>query len=209
MSQRVAGLVVLWLCCVPDGPPANPDPPAPEFTVTRADVERILADARERDTSLPDPFGVEHPMLCWQHDCIAAATAGAQHGIWQEGGPAKPADGGGPPAPPGSQPGQEPAPPPGAGPEPPKPYDPTKYEYPFPTNASEAAIDLLRKADAKRMEACRKPPQLDQFEEANALYEAATKTGPGIAYAWYRIAQNCQEILEFKQAREAIDKALK
>ena len=136
-------------------------------------------------------------------------VAGGQPGLGRGGGPAKPADDGGTPAPPGSQPGQEPAPPPGAGPEPPKPYDPTKYEYPFPTNASEAAIALLRKADAKRMEAWRKPPQLDQFEEANALYEAATKTGPGIAYAWYRIAQNCQAILEFKQAREAIDKALK
>lgn len=219
MTHRAMGLVAVLACCAPDGPPANPDPPAPEFTVTRADVERILDAARARETSLADPFGIEHPLLCWQHDCVAAATvarpanaqvtAGPQHGMWQEGGSTGPTGDGGTPAPPDTPPGQEPSAPPGTEPEPPKPYDPRKYEYPMPTDASEAVIELLRKGDAKSMEAYRKPPQLDQFEEANALYEAATKTGPGVAYAWYSIAQNCQQILEFKQAREAIDKALK
>jgi tetratricopeptide (TPR) repeat protein len=216
MSHRLSIAALLALCAAPNRPAPGPAAP-PDFVVTRADVERILADARDRAESVIDPLGVEHPMLCWQHDCLAAARASARHGCRQEGqdppapaepakpdDPAKPAD---PAGGAGDAPGADPSNPPP--PEPTKPFDPKKYEYPFPTDAGEGVIDLLRKADAKRKEAERKPPQLDLYEEANALYEAATKTGPGVAYAWYHIARNCQDILEFKLAREAIDKALK
>lgn len=104
-------------------------------------------------------------------------------------------------------PGDPDAPPPAA-PAPPPPSPQERYQYPFPTDVSEAAADLMKKADDIANSAMRKNEAIvDEFEKANALYREAAALAPKSAYPWLSIAQTSGITLAFADALAAIRKA--
>ncbi|MHC5018620.1 MAG: DUF1570 domain-containing protein [Planctomycetota bacterium] len=176
------------------------DPAGWEFEVTRDDVIRLMTQARARQDVVELPligsFGFAHQ----EHQCTlddpegqdAFYELGSMY-IWlQEDDEDERRDKDGVLRLPNGK------------------IDPKHYQYPFPKDVSEAAQKALKKLDDDtRTIFRRRKPYEAEITRINDEYRELTSSIRNNAYPWYRIAQNCQGILEFDEAKDAIKRARK
>lgn len=209
MLTRYSLSIAALLALCPGGIVESPD--SWDFEVTRDDVLRLMAQSRAREDLVELPLIGSFAFAHHEHHCLLDqsqgdnlfAEFGSLHMRLQE----EREKGKGDPAPALDDDNRDAN---GVMRRPDGKIDPKHYQYPFPKGISEAAEKALKTLDSDTQTVFRRRKEYcPEITRINEEYRELTSAIRNNAYPWYRIAQNCQGILEFAEAQEAIEKARK